>query len=70
LLVVLEDMITQDIVYGQRKGISFSLDANNPDGFWVRGSELCTDRKISVEAATSDISSCTFIKMRRQEGIK
>ena len=67
LLVVVEDMITQD---GQRKGISLSLDANNPDGFWVRVSELCTDRKISGEAATSDISCCTFVKMRRQEGIK
>jgi hypothetical protein len=70
LLVVLEDMITQDIIYGQRKGISLSLDANNPDGFWVRVSEFCTDRKISGKAVTSDISSCTFIKMRRQDGIK
>jgi hypothetical protein len=70
LLVVLENIITQDIIYGQRRGTSLSLDANNPDGFWVRVSELCTDRKISGEAATSDISSCTFIKMRRQEAIQ
>jgi hypothetical protein len=40
LLVVLDDMIIQDIVYGQRKEISLSLDANNPDGFWVRVSEF------------------------------
>jgi len=70
LLVVLEDIITQDIIHGQRKRISLSLDANNPDGLWVRVSEFCTNREISGEAVTSDISCCTFIKMRRQEGIK
>jgi hypothetical protein len=69
LLVVPEDMITQDIMAKERE-FRFSIDANNSGDFWVRVSELCTDREISGEAATSDISSCTFIEMRRQEGIK
>ena len=44
LLVVPEDMITQDIMAKERES-RFSIDANNSGGFWVKVSELCTDRE-------------------------